>query len=355
MTAAAALALAATALTGPFTSVAAQPSPSLSFTPSAVNFSVSYGEPREFDVTLTNTGGSGTGPLAIEMEAADSLFTISGEACPKSLGARRSCTVTVRFAPTRPVLDAGATLTATSTKGASAALTLEGIGRDDTLPQANSCDPDADGVSEKCFYGTNGADMLDGNRFYDSYIWLYAGDDWAHGYYAKDTIYGGDGQDNIDGMENNDTLYGEEGADTIHGGNQSDYVHAGNGDDYVDGEAGEDRLYGGHNEDEIRGGIDADRMDGQDGNDLLEGGLGQDVIEGGPGNDVVKGNEYHDVLSGGPGTDEVYGGDADDTLNDTVGDGLADTLDGGGGQDTCYIYDVGLDTVHNCEIVINVN
>jgi hypothetical protein len=53
--------------------------------------------------TLANTGGQGTGALTITVitvSGPQRSFTITATTCHRGLGPRKSCTVTVQFAPT---------------------------------------------------------------------------------------------------------------------------------------------------------------------------------------------------------------------------------------------------------------
>jgi Ca2+-binding RTX toxin-like protein len=73
---------------------------------------------------------------------------------------------------------------------------------------------------------------------------------------------------------------------------------------------------------------------------VLDGGRGNDVISGRDGNDTLRGGEDSDTLSGDAGDDTLCGGDGNDTMrggagNDTfIDDTGADTFDGGAGIDT---------------------
>jgi hypothetical protein len=102
-------------------------SPVLAFSPSPLDFgSVRTGQSGSQTFTLTNSGGSASGALAVALSGS-SAFAITSDTCSKtSLGPRKSCTVVVRFAPTSFGTVASA-LTATGKKaGAVATDSLSG-------------------------------------------------------------------------------------------------------------------------------------------------------------------------------------------------------------------------------------
>ena len=76
--------------------------------------------------TLTNSGGSATSQLGVSLSGS-SAFTITSDKCStKSIGTKKTCTVTVQYAPTGNGTDS-ATLRATSAKpAATATITLTG-------------------------------------------------------------------------------------------------------------------------------------------------------------------------------------------------------------------------------------
>jgi len=80
----------------------------------------------------------------------------------------------------------------------------------------------------------------------------------------------------------------------------------------------------------------SDRIALDAGNDVSRGWDGHDVLDGGAGNDVLEGGLGNDELIGGTGADILRGGIGRDTLR-IQGDGLADTLDGGGGLDRLIV------------------
>ena len=113
---------------------AAAPSgpPSLTFSHSSSPYnygSVTVGNTASQVFTLTNSGGSGSGVLKLApLSPTSTPFHTTNDHCSAtSLGPGMSCSVTVIFAPTGPGLNT-ATLTATSAKGATAALSLIGTG-----------------------------------------------------------------------------------------------------------------------------------------------------------------------------------------------------------------------------------
>jgi Ca2+-binding RTX toxin-like protein len=125
-------------------------------------------------------------------------------------------------------------------------------------------------------------------------------------------------------------------------------VRAGAGDDfvghgaslpipmYVTGDSGRDAINGGPAQDSLHGGDDNDSVRAGDGNDSVSGGLGQDKIDGGEGNDYLSGNSFD--LVGSPISNA---------------DGFVDSIDGNDGKDRCIRSVVDLDSVQNCEAVVN--
>src|SRR5690348_13774644 len=83
---------------------AAKPPPNIAWSPSTNGTfdygMVNVGQTASQQFTLTNTGGSATGRLNISLMAPGS-FAITSDACTgTALGPRKSCAVTVAFAPT---------------------------------------------------------------------------------------------------------------------------------------------------------------------------------------------------------------------------------------------------------------
>ena len=105
-----------------------------------------------------------------------------------------------------------------------------------------------------------------------------------------------------------------------------------------------DRMFGAGGNDAMKGGDAADRMSGGSGNDQLAGENGRDRMSGGSGDDVQAGGAGDDTIFANRGVDVSSGGDGDDVLwalaridvtpgPDGATDLVADTLDGGKGDD----------------------
>jgi Ca2+-binding RTX toxin-like protein len=206
--------------------------------------------------------------------------------------------------------------------------------------------------------GTEGDDYLDGG----------SGPDRIRGGRGKDVIFGWDGDDELFGDEEDDYLVGGIGNDRLYGGDGADELSGLDGDDVLRGEAGADELSGGSGSDDIEGGDGDDQIEGDsfassiygDGDDRIDGGQGKDDIHGGGGNDVLLGGTENDYLRGGAGEDYLDAGAGDDYLsgfgeesygfdqhrdtllagegNDNITVGYGDTVDGGSGVDTIYLF-----------------
>jgi VCBS repeat-containing protein len=98
--------------------------PSLAFTPpSPFDFgNVLVGQSASKTFTVMNTGGQATAALRVS-RSGDGAFTVTGNTCTAtSLGPKKSCTVTVKFAPTDGSGSVSATVTVTSVKPATATI-----------------------------------------------------------------------------------------------------------------------------------------------------------------------------------------------------------------------------------------
>lgn len=179
-----------------------------------------------------------------------------------------------------------------------------------------------------------------------------------------DTIYGGRRADYIFGDGGSDIIYGNEDHDTLEGGLRDDSMYGGVGNDTLipfSDPLGDDSVFG-------EDGIDTVDYSGEtkdltlqiktDGNEpedvvtddifgdveIIKGGTGNDniasflttgiTILGGAGNDTLTGGDGDDLIDGGTGNDRLYGGNGDDRFILGLIDGLADGVNGGGGNNS---------------------
>jgi Ca2+-binding RTX toxin-like protein len=184
--------------------------------------------------------------------------------------------------------------------------------------------------------GPNGNDTICGGPGNDS-IHSGRGFDSIFGEEGEDQLFGETGSDMVDGGGGDDTLNGSKGADALHGGPGNDALIGAKGPDVLGGDAGSDFIDGQQGSDEIDGGGDGDQLFGDKGNDTIDGGAGDDKVDGGAGDDSdLDGGGGSDTVVGGSGTDDATGGDGD---HDVVrGDAGTDTLAGGGGADDIVSY-----------------
>ncbi len=151
------------------------------------------------------------------------------------------------------------------------------------------------------------------------------------------------------------------------GADDVDYLFGNVTNDILSGLGGDDRLYGGAGNDTLLGGGGVDQLDGGAGNDTLDGGIGADTMIGGSGNDLYVVDDVGDGVTeqAGQGTDTVQSsityalganvenltlvggaainGTGNSLNNIIVGNGSANVLAGGAGNDT-YVVGTG-DTI----------
>lgn len=145
--------------------------------------------------------------------------------------------------------------------------------------------------------------------------------------------HGSSGADTIYGTPNQDLIYAHEGGDLVFSGTGHDISRGQQGQDVVFGEQGADVLYGGD---------DADWKVCSPGS--FNCGLG-----GGPDGDYLTSEGGNDYLIGDNGNDDLIGGGADDRLNAWSDSDGGDSVDGGAGDNDCYV-NFGDDWV-NCDQV----
>jgi Ca2+-binding RTX toxin-like protein len=200
--------------------------------------------------------------------------------------------------------------------------------------------------SNQTLVGLAGHDTLNGE----------GGNDWLEGGDGNDLLDGGDGADaviNLDSGEATGIAIARDevievaisaagvAADTPWNINQQQ--DGGAQDDVLLGEAGDDNLIGRAGHDSLAGGEGADILEGGPGNDELDGGAGTDAASYA---DKVAGEDVVVTLNGATLVTASVGSTAEDALRnledltggagkDTfIGDGLANCLSGGDGDDT---------------------
>ncbi|MDB5297886.1 MAG: Alkaline phosphatase [Phycisphaerales bacterium] len=197
-----------------------------------------------------------------------------------------------------------------------------------------------------------------------------------------DTITGSSAANALDGRGGADTVVGGGGNDALHGGADNDTLRGGAGNDALYGDAGDDFL------DAENGSIyEADTFWGGTGrdtvsyasrtvgiriqlDDVANDGFADDhgsgtehdnvhtdieVAVGGAGADGLYGNAFANELIGGGGSDYIDGAGGPDVLRGGAGDDVIyakdnfffETVDGGAGNDTAWIDDIGFGVKDN--------
>jgi putative metal-binding protein/hemolysin type calcium-binding protein len=157
------------------------------------------------------------------------------------------------------------------------------------------------------------------------------GSDLLLGGGGNDTINAGDGDDEVDGGGGNDTLRGDAGADEIQPGTGADDIRGGSGVDSVFFGSGNDVITldeqaNDSDGDNLHG--DVEIVDGGSGNDRLVGDANPNVLDGGPGTDALNGGDGADTLEGGDGSDDIAGGPNFDQVTYPAAGNQRITLDG---------------------------
>lgn len=215
--------------------------------------------------------------------------------------------------------------------------------------------------------GTDDPEEINGTTA-DESITGAGGNDTIFAHDGDDIVFGGDGDDRIDGSYGGDQLYGDDGNDAIYGGWGADAVFGGAGNDTflafdgpgqdtVDGGDGDDYLYwsqasngvfaGGDGVDHLAVStplnatqpVTVDLTTG-DGTFIAQGmsvaftSVERLTVYGGINDDNITGGAYDDIIQVYQGANVVYAGDGDDVV--VYANGLANTLDGGAGNDLLY-------------------
>jgi Ca2+-binding RTX toxin-like protein len=167
--------------------------------------------------------------------------------------------------------------------------------------------------------------LISGNTFNGAAVNVITGPDFDDDMSALATEFA----DEIRGQDGDDTLVGLAGNDTLNGQD---------GDDSLRGDIGDDTLIGGIGTDwasyaNASGNVTVDlsaaqpRSFGADGNDSLS---SIENVLGGNGNDSILGDGLANLLDGGNGNDTLDGGEGDDSLYGGAGNDWASYANAGG-------------------------
>ena len=159
------------------------------------------------------------------------------------------------------------------------------------------------GAGNDSIYGGAGDDTLLGGAGIDS-LYGEAGDDLLVGGAGADTLNGGTGTNTASYRTAADAnLAGDTTGITVNMNNAAANTREALGDSFVgiqniEGSAGDDILVASN------AGV---TLYGLAGNDRLTGGTGNDLLYGGGGDDILEGGRGDDTLNGGEGADQLYG------------------------------------------------
>ncbi len=201
----------------------------------------------------------------------------------------------------------------------SAALTLAGLGGNDTLTGDTENDTLIGGIGDDTYTGGGGIDTADLSGAASALnVDLLAG------------TGSGEGADTFATVEN---VIGSPGNDSLAGDGQANVLQGAGGDDTLAGLGGNDNLQGGPGTDTaaFSSAVNASLLAGSatgEGTDTLS---GVENLTGSPAADDLTGDGTPNVIRGGAGNDSISGGLGDDALD---GEGDDDVLRGGGGDDS---------------------
>jgi len=225
------------------------------------------------------TAGAHTGELEVNVNGAQSYFTVAQVNSIHIAGLKGNDTITVNDNVTIGV----------SINGGKGHDTIKGGGGQDTI------------------HGDAGNDSIQGSAGHDT-IYGDQGNDTVLAGAGNDAVFGGSGNDSLWGGGDNDTLWGENGKDTINGETGDDVCHGNNGSDNIHGGAGNDDVYGDNGKDSLWGDDDNDHLDGGNSKDDCHGGNGDDQLKGGSGRDSLDGDDGDDLLDKDQGDDDCTDG-----------------------------------------------
>ena len=167
------------------------------------------------------------------------------------------------------------------------------------------------------------------------------------------TIANGVVIEKADGGSSTDTITGNSASNILNGNGGNDTIYGGGGNDTINGGTGNDAMYGGGGDDTFKVDSSSDSVteNSSEGTDTVESSvtftLGNNIenltLTGASVNTNGTGNSLNNIIIGDGWYNILTGGDGNDTLNGggTVNAGGQDTLSGGAGDDTYYVYSEG--------------
>lgn len=197
-------------------------------------------------------------------------------------------------------------------------------------------------------FGGSGNDELQGGDGNDA-LQGQDGDDNLFGQAGGDRLWGGAGRDILHGGLGNDTLFGGTGRDELQGSTGDDWLSGDEGDDRLFGQVGNDTLYGGDGDDILVGFTGSNEAQqtlnaGETDNDRLYGGAGRDTLVSGVGDDYLDGGADADVMIGGEGHDVYIVNSVNDSIYERVGEGNDTVI-----TSTSYLLDANIEELRLLE------
>jgi Ca2+-binding RTX toxin-like protein len=167
---------------------------------------------------------------------------------------------------------------------------------------------------------------------------------------GADTITAGNGDNRVHAGDGANTISLGSGANVIIGGSGADTITAlGAGDDgnnYIDVGDGANTVTTGSGDDIIIGGSGVDTIASEAGDNYISIGDGANTVATGSGADIIIGGSGADTIDSGAGDDFIIAGSGVDTIdsgadNDIIFGNIGDGIDGGAGNDTLNLIDLG--------------
>jgi Ca2+-binding RTX toxin-like protein len=241
--------------------------------------------------------------------------------------------------------------------GSPGADTIVGDGADNALRGGDGPDTLSGGVGDDTLDGNAGDDTVDFSGAANGVVVNLLGHvvtgqgadtlegvENAIGSAFDDSIFGDDGVNVLEGIGGNDRIDGAGSDDTIDGGSDVDTVDFGLSDQGVTVNLGKGTAEG--------AGVDAladvENAIGTGKADTLNGGAGINSLSGGAGPDELRGRDGNDEIEGGDGRDLLFGQKGKDDVSGGPGN---DQLNGGKGKKDFCRGGSGADSFVFCEVV----